>query len=392
MTNKINTNGAQTLVAIDQHAKTSTLYALDTTTGEIKSKRFSNCPSYVDFIDWLNTWAQGPYYFAYESGPCGFALARDFRSAGFACDVIAISSIPRSQKEKVTKDDFVDARSLLSAIQANSETLSCVYVPSIEAEDARDVVRYYHSVSKDLRCAKQRLNSYLLRQGFVYDQKTAGGRPKKLWTQDHYRWLRKIEFKNTCKKEIFTTYYQRIQDLELEVKKAFEMVDKLAKSPAFEKYVKCFCAIKGIGIITAMCFCAEIDDFTRFSSGRALASYLGLIPKRHNSGEKTYNGKITKCGDKTLRKSLIEGFSAVTNFSAYRTSASSLKDIPKSIYLEIKKTNNRILKRRNTLKKKNKSHNIIKVALAKEAACHMLFIAKALDNISENENSLACSA
>ena len=55
MTNKINTNGAQTLVAIDQHAKTSTLYALDTTTGEIKSKRFSNCPSYVDFIDWLNT-------------------------------------------------------------------------------------------------------------------------------------------------------------------------------------------------------------------------------------------------------------------------------------------------------------------------------------------------
>ena len=389
MTNKINTNDAKTLIAIDQHAKSSTLFALDTTTGEIKKKRFTNCPSYADFLDWLDTWAHGPYYFVYESGPCGFALARDLRAAGIACDVIAISSIPRSNKEKVTKDDSVDAKSLLSAIQTNSSTLSCVYVPSVEAEDARDIVRYYHSVSQDLRRAKQRLNSFLLRHGFVYNEKTKSGRPKRLWTQDHYRWLKSISFDTTYQSDVFTTYYQRIQDLELNVKEAREMIDALVQSPAFEKYVSCLCTIKGIGAITALCFCAEVDDFTRFSSGRALASYLGLIPKRHNSGEKNRSGKITKCGDKTLRKSLIEGFSGVGNFNALSPSVRVFENIPDSVRLEIKKANKRILKRRDTLKEKNKSHNIIKVALAKEAVCQMLFIVKALDSINDNKNASA---
>lgn len=85
MSSKVNTHDAKTIIAIDQHAKTSTLYALNTQTGESKTRRFLDCPSYIDFISWLDKWAQKPYYFAYESGPCGFELARQLRAAGYMC-------------------------------------------------------------------------------------------------------------------------------------------------------------------------------------------------------------------------------------------------------------------------------------------------------------------
>ena len=379
MSCNLNTGNAKTLVAIDQHARTSTLCALDTQSGEIKKKRFSNCPTCSDFIYWLDSWAQGPYYFAYESGPCGFDLARCLRADGHLCDVIAVSSIPRSLKEKITKDDFVDARSLLSAIQTKSSTLSCVYIPSVEAEDARDLVRQYQTIAKNLRRSKQALNAFLLRHGFIYNEKTKTGRPKRLWTYEHKRWLKSIKFETEVQQEVFSTYYHEVERLEHYLNDAKNMVEKLAKSPRFAKYVEAFCAIKGVGIITALTFCAEIDNFERFKSGRALASYLGLVPKRHNSGEKISNGRITKCGDKTLRRCLIEGFSAVSRFNVYTREGTDLKNIPKQARLEIEKANKRIIRRRDALKKSGKNHNIIKVALAKEAACHMLFVAKAID-------------
>ncbi|MDO4842665.1 MAG: IS110 family transposase [Phoenicibacter congonensis] len=384
MSIKINTNDAKTLVAIDQHARTSTLYAIDKQTGELKSKRFTNCPRYTEFIDWLDTWASKPYYFAYESGPCGFTLARNLRAANHACDVIAVSSIPRSTKDKVMKDDFLDARSLLAAIEAKSSALSCVYVPSVFAEDARDVVRQYYHLSKNLRRAKQFLSAHLLRHDFVYDEKTKAGRPKKMWTCDHERWLQNVKLETEFQRDVLVAAYDEVQELTLQVRDAMRKVEELAKAPEFAKYVDCFCAIKGVGVLTAVTFCAEIDDFSRFKKGRSIASYIGLVPKRHNSGDSHRNGAINKCGDKTLRRALIEGFSAVSNFSARSVDRRVLGKLPLEVRTEIEKVNKRIVNRYKTLKANGKNHNVIKVALAKEAACQMLYIAQKLDRLEAN--------
>lgn len=387
MSTKITTGNAQTIVAIDQHAKSSTLCALDKQTGETKKRYFSNCPEYSEFVLWLDTWATPPYYFAYESGPCGFSLARNLRDAGLACDIIAVSSIPRSPKEKVMKDDLCDAKCLLAAITSQSNTLSAVYVPSVFAEDARDAVRQYYYESADLRRAKQHTNAHLLRHGFTYNEKTSTGRPKRLWTLDHERWLNKVELSTETQGDILITSRNKIQELELHVLDARNKIEELAASPQFEKYVKCFCAIKGIGILAAVAFCAEIEDFDRFACGRSLASYLGLIPKRHNSGDKKRNGSINKCGDRTLRRALIEGFSAVSRFNSCAVCAHALKDIPKEVRIHIENANKRIMKRYKTLKANGKNHNVIKVALAREAACHMLYIGQAINHLEENAHA-----
>ena len=59
--------------------------------------------------------------------------------------------------------------------------------------------------------------------------------------------------------------------------------------------------IPGVGSITALAFMAVIDDPKRFAKSSSVGAYLGLTPRRYQSGEMDYNGRITKCGDKLMR-------------------------------------------------------------------------------------------
>lgn len=64
--------------------------------------------------------------------------------------------------------------------------------------------------------------------------------------------------------------------------------------------------IPGVGPITALAFAAAIDDPSRFNRSRDVGAYLGLVPRRHQSGEVDYVGRISKCGDRRLRTLLYE--------------------------------------------------------------------------------------
>jgi hypothetical protein len=49
-----------------------------------------------------------------------------------------------------------------------------------------------------------------------------------------------------------------------------------------------------------------IDDPSRIRRSRDIGAYLGLVPRRHQSGEVDYIGSISKCGDRRIRTLLYE--------------------------------------------------------------------------------------
>ena len=55
-----------------------------------------------------------------------------------------------------------------------------------------------------------------------------------------------------------------------------------------------------------MALLTEIEDFGRFHNEREFASFLGLIPTCHSSGEKTTHGEKTFRGNKTIGPMVIE--------------------------------------------------------------------------------------
>jgi len=70
-------------------------------------------------------------------------------------------------------------------------------------------------------------------------------------------------------------------------------------------------AVPGIGVLTATALVAFVGDMRRFRSGRRFASYLGLTPREHSSGNRRRLGAISKKGDTYLRMLLIHGARSV---------------------------------------------------------------------------------
>lgn len=68
----------------------------------------------------------------------------------------------------------------------------------------------------------------------------------------------------------------------------------------------CIMTIPGVGQLTALAFTAAVDDPERFRRSRDVGPYLGLVPRRYQSGEVDYTGSISKCGDRRVRTLLYE--------------------------------------------------------------------------------------
>ncbi len=67
----------------------------------------------------------------------------------------------------------------------------------------------------------------------------------------------------------------------------------------------------GVGPITAMAVVAAFDDAGRFRRSSSAGAYLGLTPRRYESGEISRNGRVSKRGDAFARKCLFEAANAI---------------------------------------------------------------------------------
>lgn len=64
-------------------------------------------------------------------------------------------------------------------------------------------------------------------------------------------------------------------------------------------------AVPGVGPLTALCFVLTLEDPTRFRRSRDVGPYLGLVPRRADTGESSPQLRITKAGDERLRRLLV---------------------------------------------------------------------------------------
>jgi transposase len=74
-------------------------------------------------------------------------------------------------------------------------------------------------------------------------------------------------------------------------------------------------AIPGIGPITASAILAGVPDIKGFRSGRDFGAWLGLVPRQNSSGGKERLGRITKMGDRTIRRLLVTGALSVIRWA-----------------------------------------------------------------------------
>jgi transposase len=109
-----------------------------------------------------------------------------------------------------------------------------------------------------------------------------------------------------------------------------ELTKQLVAMAGTDQRCRLLTSVPGVGTVTATAFAAAVEDSMNFKNSRAVGAWVGLTPKRYQSGEVDYEGHISRRGDAKLRTLLYEAASVILNRStetnALRTWALALKD------------------------------------------------------------------
>ena len=239
--------------------------------------------------------APGPTRVCYEAGPCGYALQRQMTTPRVTCQVIAPALIPRKPGERI-KTNRRDARKLAELLRAG--LLTEVQPPTPEDEAVRDLCRARDDAREDLQRCRHRLGKLLLRRGLHYRGHN--------WTQAHRRWINSVAWAQPAERVVVDDYRLAIEQLESRLHELDARLTDIAQSEPYREHVSWLRCFRGIDTLTAILILAELHDFRRFHSPRALMAYLGLVPGEDSTGEKHRRGRITRTGNALVRRLLVE--------------------------------------------------------------------------------------
>lgn len=100
-----------------------------------------------------------------------------------------------------------------------------------------------------------------------------------------------------------------LAELQIRIEAYDEEIERLSAKEYPETQV--LRQIKGVGPLVALTYVVTIDDPHRFPRSRTLGSFLGLVPRSFQSGDRDPQLRITKAGDRDLRKLLVGAASYV---------------------------------------------------------------------------------
>jgi transposase len=224
----------------------------------------------------------------YEAGPFGYHLHRQLVAAGIENVVVTPQRLDLDGRGQ--KTDRLDAHALAERLdryhRGNRHALSIVRVPTPEQEQARARVRLRDQLLRTRRKHEARGRSILLAQGIRVQgpwwrpAAWAGLAPDlPAWLRDQVGIWQQLAFQaDTLDRKIRA-------EIEAEAPKQLP---------------------RGVGALTWVILMREVLDWSRFKNRRQVASYTGLCPGIHQSGERARYRSINRHGNPAVRHALIE--------------------------------------------------------------------------------------
>jgi transposase len=308
--------------------------------------------------------------FCYEAGPTGYGLRRQISALGHECVVIAPSLIPKRPGERV-KTNRRDALTLARLHRAGE--LTAIWVPDPGHEAVRELVRAREAAMADLRAKRQHLQSFLLRHGRLFP----GRKP---WTRAHARWLSELAFEHPAQYLVLREYRQGLEDAQARLERLTQQIAEVLTTWSMAPVVEAYQALRGVALLTAVTFVAEIGDVRRFESPRQLMAYLGLVPCESSTGERVRRGSITKAGNTRVRRVLIEG-AWTYRFPARmsRLLQERQANLPQLVRTIAWKAQVRLCARYRRLMAAGKRQTVVTTAIAREMAAFLWAIGHAIE-------------
>jgi len=205
-------------------------------------------------------------------------------------------------KNNPNKSDRKDAQRL--AMMYNTGFFPTVHVPKRAVRQKRSLINYRDDLVKRITKVKNSIRAILGRE----DIHLPVG--KKGWTIKALNPIRELaipvkeiaDLEQIWKGHLHCEF-KLLDDLTVQLKKLESKLDLLGR---VDEKIKRLRTIPGVGPRLSEAVSAIIDDPHRFKNGRHVSSYLGMVPRRWQSGQVDITGRISKCGNKLLRTLLVE--------------------------------------------------------------------------------------
>ena len=226
-----------------------------------------------------------------ETGTLSGWLARELGDLGITVDVIDARHANAVMKLQHNKTDANDAE-LLAEI-ARTGFCRAVAVKSETAQQNGALIRAREHL-KHQRCDTENVIRGLLGSlGIRFPKGSA-------------KLARRVHEALADRGDLLVIVEPLLASLEA-VKRALERLDKMVTTRAgADPACRLLMSAPGIGPVTSFAFVATIGDAERFAKSRTVGAYVGLTPRRWQSGEMDYSGRISKHGDAVLRSLLYE--------------------------------------------------------------------------------------
>ena len=285
-------------IGIDVHKKNWTVTLRH---NQMELKTFSMNPSPQALQHYMLRHYPGAHcQSTYEAGFSGFWIHRELEQFGFTNMVIHPGDIPTTHKEKTTKTDKVDSRKL--ARELENGTLRGIYIPGEFHQQLRSLCRLRYRQLQNLVRVKNRIKGHL----YTYGISIPSHDELPHWSGRFIQWLKSLRFSFAPGNEYVRLCLEELEDHKKRLAQTIRLLRTYCKEHGITDKIRFLCSVPGIGFVTAITLYTELIDIHRFSGLDSFASYVGLIPSLHSSGERESQCGLTHRHNRYLRYILVE--------------------------------------------------------------------------------------
>jgi transposase len=283
-------------VGIDLHKEVIQVCVLDGRGRQVSEQRFrgSSLAEGQAVVEALRKWKRGGRY-AVEAVGMNRWMVNAMRADGM--DVLVVDPVRLDLRSTGKKTDRRDAFEIARRLWLGDLDRSArSYYPSEEEYGCRKVLRTRHRLVQ----IRQQLVNQVRGVLNAYRITTPRG---ELASKKNLDWLSKTELPGRLLQDCLRALEPALRSVQASIEALTERIKEEAlKEPVGSLQAN----LESVGPQTALSLVRELGDVTRFTSTRAVASYVGLAPKVANSADKSHHGRITRRGNSELRWILSE--------------------------------------------------------------------------------------
>jgi transposase len=271
------------IIGCDLHARQQTLAMLDTETGEMVRMTLLHEGNNVrEFYSTL----PGPVRVGIEATGSMQWFVDLMEELGIECRV-GNPAVIRAAEPRKQKHDRRDADLILTLLVENR--FPAIWLPSKELQDLRALLRHRHQWVRMRTRIQNALQAIALANGMR--------RGPSLWSRDGQHTIASLPLApHTAHRR------SELQAMYVKFESDIERLNKRVEEQAGERPgARLLMTHPGVGPVTALATDVFLGDPKRFTDGKALASYVGIIPREYSSGGRQKFGGLSKQGNPLLR-------------------------------------------------------------------------------------------